>query len=126
MMKRLLALFSALCPSPSTGFLVALMAFITMTDLAATQANIPAQLGLRWQAEVVSATPLLCVIGCLIGFSLWPKGNRSKYALIRGIGRIPAGIRCLIFVGIMCGIMLLQAILLFSSLMRIEPLIPNP
>jgi hypothetical protein len=121
MMKRLLAFVSPLCHSPSTGFLVALMAFITMTDLAATQAIIPAQFGLRWQAEVVLATPLLCVIGCLIGFRLCPKGNRSKYALIRGIGRIPAAIQYLTFVGIMCGIMLLQAILLFSSLMRIEP-----
>ncbi len=73
-----------------------------MTDVAAAGAIIPGQLGFGWQAGLLGAIPILCILGCLIVFSVSPVGCRSRHALIRGIGRIPVLGRYLAFAGIVC------------------------
>ena len=89
------------------GVLIALGAFIAMTDLAVVAATIPAMLGFRWQATLLCALPLLCVMGSLIVFWGAPVGNSSKSTLVRSTGRIPVFERYLVFVGIICGTVLL-------------------
>jgi hypothetical protein len=83
-----------------------------MADLAAAVAIIPGSLGFRWQAVLLGATPILCALGCLIAFLASPVGNRSQNALIRGIGRIPVIGRYLVYVGVVCGVVLLEALCL--------------
>lgn len=89
------------------GLWIALSAFMIMTDLAAVEAIIPASLGFRWQAAFLEALPLLCVVGTLIVFWAAPVGNCSQSTLVRRIGRIPVLGRYLVFVGIVCGTVLL-------------------
>ena len=101
-MKRLLAFLSPLCHSHLIGLIFALSAFVTVTDLAAVVAIIPGQLGFRRQAELLAATPILCVLGCLVVFILSPVGNHSQYAPIRGIGKIPVLGRYFVFVAMVC------------------------
>ena len=112
-MKQLMVFLSPLCHSHLVGFLIAFSTFMTVNDVAAVQAIIPRRIGLRWQAELLAATPILCVLGCLIAFFLSPVSNRSQYALIRGIGRIPVLGRYFIFAGTVCGAALLLNFLLF-------------
>jgi hypothetical protein len=113
MMKQLMVFLGPLSHSHLVGLLIAFFTFMAVTDVAAIQALIPRRMGLRWQAELLAATPILCVLGCLIAFLLSPVGNRSQYALIGGIGRIPVLGRYFIFAGIVCGAVLLLNLLLF-------------
>jgi hypothetical protein len=93
--------------------LIAFSTFMAVNDVAAVRSRIPRLMGLRWQAELLAATPILCVLVCLIPFLLSPVGNRSQYSLVRGIGRIPVLGRYFIFAGTVCGAALLLNFLLF-------------
>lgn len=94
------------------GLLIAVPAFMMMTDLAAVSAAIPSALGFGWQATLLAALPLLCVVGSLIVSWCAPAGNCSRFTLIRGIGRIPVLGRYLVFVGIVCCTVLLGMLVL--------------
>ena len=84
-----------------------------MTGAAAVLARVLEPMGFVWQGGLLGATPILCVVGCLIVFLLAPVGNQSKYTLIRGIGRIPVLGRYFVFVGIVCGTVLLMLLSLY-------------
>jgi hypothetical protein len=105
-MKRLLLFLRPLRHSHPLGLLIAFSAFMAMTDVAAVESIIPGQLGFR-QAQLLAATPILCVLVCLIVFLMSPVGNCSQYKPIRRIGRIPILGRYCVFAGIVCGAVLL-------------------
>jgi hypothetical protein len=79
---------------------------MTMTDVAAVEAITPRQLGFWWQGELLAATPILCVFGCLIVFLACPVSNCSRYGVVRGIGRIPTLGRYCVFCVIVWGAVL--------------------
>ena len=104
-MRRLLTFLSRLCHSPHLfGLFIAFAAFMTIGDLLAVKTIIPWRMGFRWQAEFVATTPIVCIIGCVIVFLLSPVANRSRFALIRGVGRIPVLGRYWVCAGIVCGV----------------------
>ncbi len=113
-----------LCDSHLLGLLFAVLAFVGMADVAVAAAMIPAGLGFGWQANLLAATPLLCVLGCLSVSILAPVGNRSRFTLVRGIGRIPILGRYLVFVVVGLGTVLLMAsfmyLFVFSSVQSLE------
>jgi hypothetical protein len=108
-MKRLLQLLSPLCHSHLIGLIFAFFGCITATDLAEAEAVIPGQLGFGWQITLLGATPILCALGCVIVFLVSPVGNCSRSVVTRGIGRIPILGRYLVFVGMACGAVLIEA-----------------
>lgn len=109
-MQRLLAFRTPLCHSHLIGLIFAVLAYVAMMDVASAVAVIPGQIGFGWQAVLVGAIPILCVLGCLVAFALSRVGNRSQYALIRGIGEIPVLGRYFVFVALVCGAELLGAL----------------
>jgi hypothetical protein len=119
-MRRLLAFLRPLCHSHLNGLLIAFAAVIAMVDIEGVNAPILGALGLEWQAELLTVTPIICVLVCLIAFVSFPVGNNSRYALIRGIGRIPVFGRYLVVAGIVCGVVLLLNFLLFSPVQSLK------
>jgi hypothetical protein len=97
----------------STGLFIAFFAFMVMTDLAAVPASVLGPTGFKWQAEVLIATPILCVVACLIVFLLSPVGNRSRSKLIRGIGHVSVLGRYWLFAGVVCAVVLLELLILY-------------
>jgi hypothetical protein len=117
-MKRSSA-FLPLCRSHLLGFLVAFCAFMMMTDVAAVGAIIPRRLGFWWQGDLLAATPIMCVLGCLIVFLACPVGNGSRYGVVRGIGRIPTlGRYCvfcvIVWVAVLAAVPSLKFLMSFS------------
>jgi hypothetical protein len=117
-MKRSSA-FLPLCRSHLLGFFVAFCAFMMAIDVTAVEAIIPLHLGFRWQGELLAATPILCVFGCLIVFLVCPVGNCSRYRVVRGIGRIPTleryGVFCVIvWVAMLAAVPSLKFLMSFS------------
>jgi hypothetical protein len=118
MVKRLLAFLNPLCHSHLVGILIALFAYIGMIDTASTLVRIPAAVGLRCRTVLLASIPITC-LGCLIVFLLSPVGNQSRFAIIRGIGKIPVLGRYLAFAGI-AYIIVSLSFLLFSQVGEIE------
>ena len=114
-MKRLFEFIRPLSHSHLLGLLIGYAAFQTMVDLAAVEAVIPGQLGFRKQAVFLAATPILCVVGCLIVFIMLPVGNHSQFRLFRRIGMISVLGRYCLFAGIVCGMVMLELLILWTS-----------
>jgi hypothetical protein len=106
-MKRRLSQFLRVL-SHLIGLYIAFSAFITMTDLSAVAATIPARLGFLWQALLMGATPILCIVACIAVFLAAPVGNSSQKKFVRLVGVIPVLGRYCLFAVIVCGLTLLQ------------------
>jgi hypothetical protein len=106
-MKRILTFLGLFTESWGLGLMIAISAFITMTDVVAVETIVPMQMGFRWQGEVLRAAPISCAIGCLLVFLASPVGNDSRYTLQRGIGKITIGGRYFLFAEIVCCAVLL-------------------
>jgi len=102
------------------GIILAAAAFMMATDTAAVEAIAPWQVGLKWQAGLMRATPLLCVFGCVILSRLSPRGNQSRFALLRGVGRIPVLGRYAAFAIAAQAVTLLLSLVLFTSVQSLK------
>ncbi len=109
-MSGLRQTFRPLLDSHAIGLIVAVLAFVGMSDVAAVATSIPGHLGFGWQAGLVMASPLLCVFVCLIVSNLAPVGNSSRNRAFRTVGRIPVLGRYLVFVSIGLGTVLLGVV----------------
>jgi hypothetical protein len=116
-MKSIVAFVRPLWSSHLIGILIAFTTFMAMSDSAAVEScHYPEWMGLQRQAEFLLFLPIMCVVGCLIGFILMPVGNNSRFRIIRGMGRIPILGRYCLFNTIMIGAVLLGVYFLRRSL----------
>ena len=106
-MKRILTFLGLFSESWGFGLMIAVSAFIAMSDVVAVEKIIPMDMGFRWQGEFLMATPISCAVGCLLVFLASPVGNDSRYTLQRGIGKIAIGGRYFLFAEIVCCAVLL-------------------
>jgi hypothetical protein len=68
-----------------------------MVDTTAVERIVPSRFGYRSSGDTAF---MVCVLVCLVTFLVSPVGNRSRYAPIRGVGRIPVLARYVIFAAI--------------------------
>jgi hypothetical protein len=94
------------------GILLSLVVLIAISFIVLREAIKLWELELQWQAVILASAPIACVILFLL-MSRVPVGKKSYIAIIRGIGRLAALDRYLLFLGSIGGISLALHFILF-------------